>query len=855
MLDSARALDNRQYYRRFIDFIADRGADTLLWHFSDDQGCAIQFDTLPAASPNAYSKREAADLAAYARSRGINLIPELATLGHTRYITGGSSPFVELAETEQYFSSISPVAPRSRELIGALLDEVIDVFDSPLIHVGLDEVNLGGHPLTAAALKTQSAGELFADYVRFLHGRVTASGRRMMMWGDFLLKDPAVAAAVPKDILVANWKYDPEVTIESTKQLAAHGFEVVACPALISYNQPLAAGESWAYPNVREMASHRRREPKVVGTITTIWTPTRFLSETLWPSVDYAAALMRGGQVAVRDQAKALGERFFGMPEASTYADAMVLLARIAPRRSAWLPTAQLQSGPVATNTELDAHAEQFHELASLLASCRPAVRANLAAFESLQLMAETLAHAWARAVAYRDRKVVSSLIEASEQLSARLAAAWDQERFADDPRKHAPASSFDDGDHLRLAFDQGTTALRAAAGGTPGGQRSSSIRLGVVGLGIRSNLADIAHRQGTGARVTHVCDLHPAKREAAWQRFGPDVRFSTDVAELVKDADIDAVMVLSPDWLHADHAVAAMEAGKAVFLEKPMATTIEDCDRILATAARCGVKLYVGHNMRHMDFVLKMKELIDKGAIGQVQTAWERHFISYGGDAYYRDWHADRRYSTGLLLQKAAHDLDVMHWLCGGYTQRVQAMGRLSVYNRVEDRATKTGDFEARWDHANWPPLASRNLNPVIDVEDLSLLNAQLDNGVLIAYQQCHYTPDEQRNFTFIGDAGRIESVKDEQGRWVIRLWNRRSDRHRPDGDERFVLEPQSGGHGGADPVMIRQFLAYLRGETDPSCSPLAARTSVAAGYQATQSIRQGGAVLDVPPVTTRYA
>jgi len=88
MLDSARCLESRSYYRQFIDFAAERGAKTLLWHFTDDQGCSMQFDTLPtAASANAYSKAELRELITYAGERGIMVIPELETLGHTRYIT------------------------------------------------------------------------------------------------------------------------------------------------------------------------------------------------------------------------------------------------------------------------------------------------------------------------------------------------------------------------------------------------------------------------------------------------------------------------------------------------------------------------------------------------------------------------------------------------------------------------------------------------------------------------------------------------------------------------------------------------------------------------------------------------
>jgi predicted dehydrogenase len=375
-------------------------------------------------------------------------------------------------------------------------------------------------------------------------------------------------------------------------------------------------------------------------------------------------------------------------------------------------------------------------------------------------------------------------------------------------------------------------------------------INVGVIGLGHRGYLADIVHRPQQGTSVVHVCDISPTRRERARSRFGDTVKFSTSVPEMLADERLDAVMILSPDWLHADHAIASMESGKAVFLEKPMATTIPDCDRILRAARQHNAKLYVGHNMRHMAFVRKMKELVDGGRIGTIQSAWERHFISYGGDAYFRDWHADRRYSTGLLLQKAAHDIDVMHWICGAYTTRVQAMGRLSVYNQNAHRAEKSPDFDAKWCDDHWPPAALRELNPVIDVEDLSLLNAQLDNGVLIAYQQCHYTPDDLRNYTFIGDAGRIESVRDSEGRWVIRLWNRRLSKPRPEGDEQFVLENIQGGHGGADPAMIREFVGYLRDENTPSCPPIAARMSVATGCKATESLRQGGIPLDIPTV-----
>jgi predicted dehydrogenase len=257
---------------------------------------------------------------------------------------------------------------------------------------------------------------------------------------------------------------------------------------------------------------------------------------------------------------------------------------------------------------------------------------------------------------------------------------------------------------------------------------------------------------------------------------------------------------------------------------------------------------------MRHMTFVLKMKELIDAGAIGQIKAAWCRHFVSYGGDFYFKDWHAERKYSTGLLLQKAAHDIDVIHWLCGSYSQLVNAMGDLTLYDEITDRHDYGNARRPSADVNNWPPLTQTGMHPIIDIEDLSMMQMRLHNGVLACYQQCHYTPDYWRNYTFIGTAGRIENDGDTQENAVIRLWNRRTTYNR-EGDEVFAVPPGAGGHGGADTEIVAEFLRFVREGGEINTSPLAARYSVAAGCAATESLRNGGIPVEVPDVTPDVA
>ena len=138
-----------------------------------------------------------------------------------------------------------------------------------------------------------------------------------------------------------------------------------------------------------------------------------------------------------------------------------------------------------------------------------------------------------------------------------------------------------------------------------------------------------------------------------------------------------------------------------------------------------------------------------------------------------------------------------------------------------------------------NWPPAAQTGLNPVIDVEDISMISMRLDNGVLASYEQCHFTPDYWRNYTVIGDAGRLENMGDEGGD-QIHLWTSR--RSRPGHPDRVeVIRRETGSHGGADPSLVAEFIRFARDGGRTDVSAVAARQAVAAGVIGTESIRTG--------------
>ena len=377
-------------------------------------------------------------------------------------------------------------------------------------------------------------------------------------------------------------------------------------------------------------------------------------------------------------------------------------------------------------------------------------------------------------------------------------------------------------------------------------------LRLGVIGNGNRGVIAQRAADADGNAAVVAVADPLERARQRARETYGPPVHVGESVTEVI-DVGVDAAFVTSLDHQHADQTVQLLRAGVDVFVDKPMATTVADADRMLVAAQESGSKLYVGHNMRHMPVIALMHDLVAEGRIGQVKAIWCRYFVGDGGDRFFKDWHAERAHVNSLLLQKGAHDIDVIHWIAGGFTRRVSAMGALTLYGDVGSRQDRTGQVVTEWldREQNWPPLAQNGLHPVIDVEDLSMVTMALDNGVFATYSECHYTPDYWRNYTIIGTEGRIENFGlGEEG--VVRLWNRRTE-YSAAGDEQFPIPSAEGGHHGADPALLAEFLEFVRTGAPTQTSPVAAREAVATGAVATTSMRSGSGALDVPELDPR--
>lgn len=387
----------------------------------------------------------------------------------------------------------------------------------------------------------------------------------------------------------------------------------------------------------------------------------------------------------------------------------------------------------------------------------------------------------------------------------------------------------------------------------------SESMRIGLIGVAHR---ADIANHWDDDDRASIVAgaDINDVYLNEFRSKYeGNDPFITKDYRQLLHRDDVDAIGVFSPDHLHAEHTIAALEAGKHVYMEKPMAVTTEDCDRILEAWEESDCELMVGMNMRYMDKFRTIKHIIGSGEIGELKAAWVRHFVGYGGHAYYHDYRANSKDSTSLLLQKGSHDIDMIHFLTGRYTQRVCAMGALDYYGGDRDNDLRC---PACPDKDTCPEFSTRDsgerkdgdllpkdfcaFRKEVDVEDHSMLIMDLGD-MRASYLQCHYTSRSERNYLFIGTEGEVELSDNEVTVNTAKINPNKARFRQPYASAEYDVGEVKGGHGGADPKICKAFLDMVLDGKEPDVDPVAGRMAVAVGCAATESLRNGSVLMDV--------
>jgi len=189
--------------------------------------------------------------------------------------------------------------------------------------------------------------------------------------------------------------------------------------------------------------------------------------------------------------------------------------------------------------------------------------------------------------------------------------------------------------------------------------------RVALVGCGRISKNHFDAIRKVEGLHLTAVCDVVEDRARAAGEEHG--VRWFTNYADMLREAECDVVTIATPSGLHSAQGIAAAKAGKHVVTEKPMAITLEQADALVAATDAADVRLFVVKQNRLNPSVQLLKRAVDKGRFGRIYLAnttvrWHRPQEYYDSAPWRGTWEFD----GGAFLNQASHYVDLLQWLMG---------------------------------------------------------------------------------------------------------------------------------------------------------------------------------------------
>lgn len=203
-------------------------------------------------------------------------------------------------------------------------------------------------------------------------------------------------------------------------------------------------------------------------------------------------------------------------------------------------------------------------------------------------------------------------------------------------------------------------------------------VGLGLVGCGGRLRAVMKLLREVTDdVEIVALCDPSPESIDIAREMFNPEARVIEDHHALARDPRVDWVMVGSWNCFHAEHTIAAFDAGKHVFCEKPMATTFEDCLAMRDTWKRSGKTFALGLTLRYSPYYRKIHDLIAEGRIGKVISMEFNETLYFGhGALIHAGWRRHTRNAGPHMLEKCCHDMDLVNWMIGSVPMRVASFG-----------------------------------------------------------------------------------------------------------------------------------------------------------------------------------
>lgn len=250
------------------------------------------------------------------------------------------------------------------------------------------------------------------------------------------------------------------------------------------------------------------------------------------------------------------------------------------------------------------------------------------------------------------------------------------------------------------LSRRQALTAIAASV--ATGSAANSAITVGVLGTGNRGSYVSTMMAKNTPARIVALCDLFPEKMDKAKKMMGAgDAKLYTDFRKMLA-SDIDAIIIATPVFLHADHFEAAVKSGKHIYIEKPASMDVAGCKRIMRAADAADRKLNIsfGFQRRYGQLYLKAKALAESGAVGPIHLGFARFIKSEGirpdeprraapkseMDKIVR-WGEWKDLSGDLIVENNVHSIDVLNWFLGGHPSSAIGSGGMKTRKQGDMR------------------------------------------------------------------------------------------------------------------------------------------------------------------------
>jgi myo-inositol 2-dehydrogenase / D-chiro-inositol 1-dehydrogenase len=251
--------------------------------------------------------------------------------------------------------------------------------------------------------------------------------------------------------------------------------------------------------------------------------------------------------------------------------------------------------------------------------------------------------------------------------------------------------------DFSRRRFIQTPVAALGGAALLPAQSPNDTVRVAIIGVGNRGSFLLRHMTKVPGTKVVAVCDINP---DTLRQVAGETYEAYADYRKLLERNDIDAVVIATPVDSHRMISLAALDLGKHVYCEKPMALTPEDC-RVVATAAAHSKGIFqAGFQLRHDPNRAAAMRFVHQGGIGKV--LFLQGYRHTGDLPRQTLWYFDRARSGDNIVEQACHILDLMVWAAGSHPLRAFGSGGINLYHDIPPGRTTMDNYSVIYEFPN---------------------------------------------------------------------------------------------------------------------------------------------------------